>query len=85
MWKSDEAELEKTPPPLGDVVADGALAVIAGADTTAGALASFYFILSNHGCYERLQQEIDTVYPRAREDATDASFHEQLTYLDACL
>ena len=67
------------------MVADGVLAVVAGADTTAGALASFfYFLLSHRECYDRLQTEIDTVYP-AGTDATDVALHEHLTWLDACL
>ena len=83
--KSDEAELEKQRPPLANVVADGALAVIAGADTTASALTALvYFILSDTAAYHKLRNEVDTVYP-AGSDATDVTLHDRLVWMDACM
>ncbi|PIL29373.1 cytochrome P450 [Ganoderma sinense ZZ0214-1] len=82
---SDEAELEKMRPLPPNVVADGALAVIAGADTTAGALtALIYFVLSDATTYHKLRNEVDTVYP-AGSDATDATLHDRLVWMDACI
>ncbi|PIL33443.1 cytochrome P450 [Ganoderma sinense ZZ0214-1] len=80
---SDEAELEKTRPSVRDVIADGALAMIAGADTTSSALSSFfYYMLCNPTYYQRLRDEIDRVYPDGA-DATDTSKHDQLVWTDA--
>ncbi|KAI0706787.1 cytochrome P450 [Cerioporus squamosus] len=82
---SDEAGLEKQNPPVIDVAADAILAIIAGSDTTASALASFFYcILNDKASYKRLQKEIDSVYPPGA-DATECSLHDQLVYLDACL
>lgn len=63
----------------------GALAILAGADTTASALASlFYFLLCNPDCYARVQRELDSVYPGGA-DPMDTSKHPELIYLTACL
>ena len=83
--QTDEAGLEKQKPTLSDTVADGALAIIAGADTTAAALASlFYLLLTNMTSYKRLQDEIDRVFPEG-EDPMDVSKHAQLPFLAACM
>ncbi|KAI1790041.1 cytochrome P450 [Ganoderma leucocontextum] len=82
---SDEAELEKERPSLSNVVADGALAVIAGADTSASALTALvYFILSDTASYHKLRDEVDTVYP-AGSDPTDVTLHDRLVWMDACI
>ena len=70
---------------MRDVIADGALAMIAGADTTSSALASFfYYMLCNPKDYKRLREEVDRVYPLG-EDATDTSKHDLLVWTEACL
>ncbi|KAF7330444.1 Cytochrome P450 [Mycena venus] len=81
----DEAGMEKQKPPLGDVVADGALAVIAGADTTASALSSLIFLLLSHPkYYKQLQEEIDMYFPPGA-DPLDPSSHADMKFLNACL
>ncbi|KAL4247923.1 Cytochrome P450 superfamily protein [Abortiporus biennis] len=82
---SDEAGLEKVKPPMKNVIADGALAIIAGADTTASAMASlFYLLLSHPEYYKLLREEVDTVFPPG-EDPLDTSKHNELTFMNACI
>ncbi|KAJ7123341.1 cytochrome P450 [Mycena filopes] len=82
---TDEAGLEKKKPTLGDVVADGATAVVAGADTTAAALASlFFFLLSHPEYYERLQAEIGSHFPPGA-DPLDTRSHTEMKFLEACI
>ncbi|EKM52485.1 uncharacterized protein PHACADRAFT_198544 [Phanerochaete carnosa HHB-10118-sp] len=82
---SDEAGLEKEKPATRDVIADGTLTIIAGADTTSSAMASlFWFLLTHPECYRRLQTEVDAVYPSG-EDALDVSKHGGLKYLAAII
>ena len=55
-----EDEPERAPPALAQVVDDGVLAVIAGADTTASALTSvFACLLAHPAAYAELQKEVD--------------------------
>jgi cytochrome P450 len=82
---TDEAGLERTKPPIANVVADGFLAIIAGADTTATAMTCFFYLLLKHpDVYKRLQAEIDTVFPIG-ENPLDTSKHSNMPYLTACL
>ncbi|KAJ7766756.1 cytochrome P450 [Mycena metata] len=81
----DEAGMEKEQPSFAEVVADGVLSIIAGSDTTAIALSSFvWFILSNPEAYQRVQAEVDSVYPDG-ESLLDISKHSELRFLTACL
>ena len=67
------------------MASDGALAVIAGADTTASALASlFWFLIRNPNTYKRVQAEVDMVYPdHANPLSTEK--HSKLVFLNACM
>ncbi|KAF7375103.1 High nitrogen upregulated cytochrome P450 monooxygenase 2 [Mycena sanguinolenta] len=81
----DDAGLEKQKPPLGNVVADGALAIVAGADTTASVLSSLFFLLlSNPKYYEQLQAEIDVHFPPGA-DPLDPKPHADMKFLNACI
>ncbi|KAJ7444864.1 cytochrome P450 [Mycena latifolia] len=81
----DEAGLEKQKPPLSDVIADGATAVIAGSDTAASALSSLFFLLLFHPkYYNKLQEEIDSHFP-AGADPLDTSSHADTRFLNACI
>ncbi|KAF7330420.1 Cytochrome P450 [Mycena venus] len=81
----DEAGLEKEKPLVGDVIADGALAIIAGADTTASAFASLFFLLLSHPkYYEQLQEEIDSQFPHG-VDPMDTRSHADMKILNACI
>ncbi|KAF7375220.1 hypothetical protein MSAN_00408600 [Mycena sanguinolenta] len=56
----DEAGVEPTPPSNAQIVSDGGLAIIAGAETTSTTLSHiFWFLLNNPTTYQRLQAEID--------------------------
>jgi hypothetical protein len=77
--------LEKEKPALGDVVADGFTAVIAGADTTASALSSlFFFLLSHPKYYEKLQEEVDSHFALG-VDPLETSSHADMKFLNACM
>ncbi|KAF8207255.1 cytochrome P450 [Mycena galopus ATCC 62051] len=81
----DEAGLEKQKPPLGNVIADGALAVIAGADTTASALSSLFFLLLSYPkYYDQLQEEIDSHFPPGA-DPLGTSIYADMKFLNACI
>ncbi|KAG5638947.1 hypothetical protein H0H81_008447 [Sphagnurus paluster] len=83
--QSDEAGLEKERPAVGAVIADSALAMIAGSDTTATGLSNlFYFLMSHPHCLKRLQAEIDDVFPKD-ESPLSSSKHSKLPYLTACI
>ncbi|KAJ7217065.1 cytochrome P450 [Mycena pura] len=85
LQQTDEAALEKTQPTVGEVVADGVLSIIAGSDTTSVALSSFvFFLLSNPDIYQRVQAEVDAIYPDG-ESLLDTSKHAELHFLTACL
>ncbi len=70
---------------LGDVAKDGVVAVVAGADTTTGALtATLYYLLLNPAAYERLQAEVDAAFP-AGEEPLDVSKLSQMEGLNGCM
>ncbi|KAG6902649.1 hypothetical protein C0995_013774 [Termitomyces sp. Mi166 len=81
---SDEAGLEKVRPPVGDVIADSALTMIAGSDTTATGISNlFYLLLSHPKSLKRLRDEVDSVYQD--EGILSSAMHSQLPYLTACI
>jgi hypothetical protein len=60
----------------------GALAIIAGADTTTSALASFvYFIMRYPKVYQRVQEEVDSL----GSDLTTTEKQTKLLYLNATM
>ena len=72
-------------PALAQVVDDGILAVIAGADTTASALTSvFACLLAHPGAYAKLQTEVDRFYPLGA-DACATAHHKEMSYLNAVM
>lgn len=83
--QTDEAGLEKVKPPVVSSISDGALAILAGADTAATAMSAlFYSLLSNPDYYRRAQAEVDAVYPKG-DSALDSSKHNNLPFLTACM
>lgn len=63
----------------------GALAIIAGADTTSSAMSSLlYFLMRDYERMRRLQEEVDHVYPDT-DHVLDSSKHSELKYLNACM
>ena len=72
-------------PPLDEVAKEGALAIVAGSDTTSGALtATLYYLLRNPAAYDRLQEEVDTAFP-AGEEPLDVTKLSQMEWLNGCM
>ncbi|KZP06354.1 cytochrome P450, partial [Athelia psychrophila] len=73
------------PPSLSEVVSDSALVIVAGSDTTSTVMSSlFWFLMCNPTVYNRLQNEIDSVFPPG-ENALDPSKHVHMNYLNAVI
>lgn len=84
-FQIDEAGVERSPPTLAEVAADGVLAIVAGSDTTATTLSSlFWALLSHPTAYRRLQAEVDRYYPPG-EDAASTAHHPRMNYLNAVM
>lgn len=67
------------------MVSDAVLAMIAGSDTTSGALSTAFFCLLRHPeMYKRLQAEIDKYYP-PEANALDTKYHVDMPYLNAII
>ena len=72
-------------PPLTQVISDGILAIVGGADTVSGALTSVFFcLMANPKTYEKLQAEVDHYYP-AGADVLDTTWHREMKYMDAVM
>ncbi|OSD00805.1 high nitrogen upregulated cytochrome P450 monooxygenase 2 [Trametes coccinea BRFM310] len=83
-YLNNEDGAEPTPP-LPQVVADGALAVVAGSDTTSSVLSNLVYCLLTHPeAYARLRSEVDTYYPPG-EDALNTKHHADMPYLTAVI
>ena len=62
------------------------LAVVAGSDTTATTLGSiFYYILTHRDTYERLQAEVDTMFPPGEGDPLEPGKLAEMPYLNAVM
>ncbi|OJT05136.1 Cytochrome P450 67 [Trametes pubescens] len=84
-YLSEEDRPGNPQPSLSQLVDDGVLAVIAGADTTSSALTSiFYCLLTNPDACQKLQAEIDQFYPPG-EDPCDIKHHLNMHYLTAVI
>ncbi|KLO05397.1 cytochrome P450 [Schizopora paradoxa] len=82
---TDEAGLEKEKPSKANAISDGGLAINAGADTTARAIAFLIFLLlDNPICMDRVKAELDSVFPKG-ENVLETSKYASLTYLEACI
>ena len=67
------------------MIADGTLAIVAGADTTSSVLSSvFYCLLTHPNAYAQLRAEIDQYYPFG-EDVFNTSHHADMPYLNAVM
>ncbi|KAF8235772.1 cytochrome P450 [Tricholoma matsutake] len=78
----DEEGTASEAPTVPEVISNGALAIIAGADTTSSAISNlFWYLLSNPVTYKRLQAEIDEL----GDDVMDYGKQAHLTYLNAAL
>lgn len=83
--QTDEEGLEPTKPSMSVVSADGTLAIIAGADTTATTLSALiYYLLLHPEMAARLRAEIDEFFPH-REEPVDSGRMAGMSYLNACM
>ncbi|KAJ7806101.1 cytochrome P450 [Mycena olivaceomarginata] len=82
----DDKRTDAEPYPFPLVVANSVLAIIAGSDTSATALANtFFFLLSHPESYKRLQLEIDEAFPHGVKEPTNAALLPSLPYLNAVM
>ncbi|ESK87713.1 cytochrome p450 [Moniliophthora roreri MCA 2997] len=85
---TDEAGLEKSKPPMSNVLADGIVAVIAGADTVSEAMTGILWLLISHPeCYKRVEEEVDRMYPQGEDlqEDFDTARLGKMIYLNACI
>lgn len=81
--KTDEAGFEEERPLMTDLVADGALAIVAGGDTTSRAIQNVFFALLSHPeHYERLKAEMDSAFSSG-DGIFDIGRYTDLKFLDA--
>ncbi|KAH8106578.1 high nitrogen upregulated cytochrome P450 monooxygenase 2 [Phellopilus nigrolimitatus] len=82
----DEDGVEKTPPVEAEIVSNGALAVVAGSDTTSSTLGGiFYYLLTHPSDYMRLQKEVDSVFPPGEGDPLDSTKLIEMEFLNAII
>ena len=83
--QSGEELPEVERPSLNDVAKDGVLAIVAGSDTTSGALtATLYYLLCNPTAYDSVQAEVDTTFPTG-EEPLDVTKLSQMEWLNGCM
>lgn len=83
-FQVDGSGLEQTPS-VSDILSDGTLAIVAGTDTIKTTLAAiFYHLLLNPSSYQRLQDEVDQLFP-SPDDPMDFNKLKEMEYLDACM
>ncbi|KII88389.1 hypothetical protein PLICRDRAFT_54227 [Plicaturopsis crispa FD-325 SS-3] len=81
----DEEGLEPVKPSRRDVISDGALAIIAGSDTTATTLAAlWHYLLPDAVAHKRLKVEIDAAFPEGLEPVDTAKL-ASMPFLNACI
>ncbi|EMD32294.1 hypothetical protein CERSUDRAFT_77592 [Gelatoporia subvermispora B] len=84
-YLNNEDGVQKEARPLAHVISDGALAVIAGSDTTANVITHvFYYLLCNPTEYMRLQAEVDKFYPPG-ENSLDTEYHSDMPFMNAVI
>ncbi|RDX51299.1 high nitrogen upregulated cytochrome P450 monooxygenase 2 [Lentinus brumalis] len=84
-YLNHEDQINKSPPPMRQLVDDGILAIVGGADTVSGALTSVIFCLLTHPeTYDKLQVEVDKYYPPG-EDVSSTRWHRDMKYLEAVI
>ncbi|KAH8108750.1 high nitrogen upregulated cytochrome P450 monooxygenase 2 [Phellopilus nigrolimitatus] len=82
----DEDGVEKTPPTEAEIISNGGLAIVAGSDTTSSTLGGiFYYLLTHPDDYNRLQKEVDAVFPPGEGDPFDAAKLIGMPFLNAVI
>jgi cytochrome P450 len=70
---------------MREVVSEGALAIVAGSDTTSTALCNLFWLLLRHpASYSLLQKEVDQYFPPG-ENSLDTTKHAGMPYLNAVM
>ncbi len=70
---------------MRQLIDDGILAIVAGADTVSSAMNSIVFcLLAYPDAYKRLQAEVDKFYPQG-ENVFDMKYHREMPYLQAVM
>jgi len=83
--QSGEELPETERPSFYDLAQNGAIAIIAGSDTTSSVLtAIIYYLLLNPAAYESLQEEVDGAFSDG-EEPLDAVKLSQLEWLNGCM
>lgn len=78
--------MEKVKPTDSEIISDGALAMIAGSDTTSTVLSSlFSLLLRNPKEYARLQKEVDEAFPPGEGDPFDTTKLAEMPFLNAVM
>ncbi|KAH9925355.1 cytochrome P450 [Epithele typhae] len=84
-YLSGEDDPSRPPASEYQLIDDGILAMVAGADTTSSAMTSIFACLLSHPeTYNRLQAEVDKYYPPG-EDPLDSRHHKEMSYLNAVI
>lgn len=84
--QADESRREKRVPPFSDLIADGTLTIVAGADTTATVLtAFFYYLLSNPRYISALRDEVDDFFERGLDIFSPTKDDGELSLMTACM
>ncbi|KAL5498826.1 hypothetical protein ACEPAH_2181 [Sanghuangporus vaninii] len=82
----DEDNVEIVSPTDSEIVSDGALAIIAGSDTTSTTLSGLIYYLMSHPLdYRRLQNEIDSAFPPGEGDPFDTLKLSEMPFLNAVI
>ncbi|CCM05245.1 uncharacterized protein FIBRA_07455 [Fibroporia radiculosa] len=85
-YLSDESRQKSEPVPMGALLSNSILAIVAGSDTTAAALSNTLYLLVSHPeCYERLQSELDNLFPLGKGEPTDTAKLAQMEFLNAVI
>jgi len=82
---SGEELPESDRPSVDKIAQEGALAIVAGSDTTNRVLASlFYYLLLNPGVYKCLQEEVDSAF-KDGEEPLDTVKLSHMEWLNGCM
>ncbi len=85
-FQMNEAGVEPVGPPYIDTVRDGALAVIAGSDTSSALMCSlFYCLLSEPLHYRRVHDEVDKVALSETQVNEGGLTQSAFPYVSACM
>ncbi|TFY83086.1 hypothetical protein EWM64_g922 [Hericium alpestre] len=83
---ADDANIEKVRPNFGSVVADGSLTVVAGSDTSATVMTTFFYYILLHPEYMKdVRAEVDAVYSLGGDVFDALKNPTNVPFMTACL